>query len=205
MPDKMNTFKKVNGYTKDEAESFIKYVCEGRTKGKTLTCIFDEYAKNSGRAKGSVRNYYYALLKMREDENVKKILDGTSLKAEKIIPFTDEETDKILRAILKEKSKGISVRRAVLNLSEGDDKLMLRYQNKYRNVAAKDPERIKRLLKECKLDSSDGGQKAIEDKINELYDGLASALKKENSALKGMIKKLTDENYLLKLQVRELK
>jgi hypothetical protein len=142
---------------------------------------------------------------MREDENVKKILDGTSLKAEKIIPFTDEETDKILRAILKEKSKGISVRRAVLNLSKGDDKLMLRYQNKYRNVAAKDPERIKRLLKECKLDSSDGGQKAIEDKINELYDGLASALKKENSALKGMIKKLTDENYLLKLQVRELK
>ena len=38
------------------------------------------------------------------------------------------------------KSKGISVRRAVLNLSKGDDKLMLRYQNKYRNVEANSPE-----------------------------------------------------------------
>lgn len=195
---------KINGYTKEEAQSLIKYVCDGRLKGKTLTRIFDEYATRTGRARGSVRNYYYALLKSTDNEDVNALLSGTQLKAEEIRPFTDEETDKILRAILTEKSKGVSVRRAVLNLADGDDKLMLRYQNKYRNVLAKQPERIERLMRECGLDCSDEGQKAIEDKINALYDKLASSLKEENKRLTAVVKRLTDENYLLKLQVKNL-
>ncbi len=97
--------EKINGYTKEEAQSLVKYVCEGKGQGKTLTRIFEEYAKNSGRAKGSVRNYYYALLKSTDNEEVKAILSGTELKAEDIRPFTDEETDKILKAILKERAK----------------------------------------------------------------------------------------------------
>ncbi|MGN0818420.1 MAG: hypothetical protein ACI4L9_05555, partial [Candidatus Coproplasma sp.] len=126
------------------------------------------------------------------------------LKAEAITPFSEEETDRILKAILTQKSRGVSVRRAVLNLAEGDDKLMLRYQNKYRNVLSKQPERIKRLMRECGLESADGGQQAIEDKINELYDKLTSSLKEENKRLTAVIKRLTDENYLLKLQVKNL-
>jgi hypothetical protein len=195
---------KINGYTREEAESLIKYICDGKVQGKTLTRIFDEYATRSGRAKGSVRNYYYALLKSGENEAVSELLRGTDLKAETIRPFSEEETDKILKEILKQKSKGISVRRAVLNLSGGDDKLMLRYQNKYRNVVAKQPERLERLLKECGLDYSEEGQRKIEQKINELYDGLASGLKRENKRLEDVIKKLTQENYLLKLQVKNL-
>lgn len=195
---------KINGYTKEEAQSLVKFICDGKEQGKTLTKIFDEYAKNTGRARGSVRNYYYALLRSTGNEEVKKLLTGTRLKAESIRPFTDEETDKILKAILMQKSKGVSVRRAVLNLSEGDDKLMLRYQNKYRNVVAKQPERIERLLKECGLDYSKQGQMEIENKINELYDSLANSLKEENRRLTAVIKRLTDENYLLKLQVKNL-
>ncbi|MGN0813667.1 MAG: hypothetical protein ACI4MH_00355 [Candidatus Coproplasma sp.] len=195
---------KINGYTKEEAESLVKYVCEGRGQGKTLTKIFDEYAKSTGRARGSVRNYYYALLKSSDDQRVKELLAGTELRAEAITPFSEEETDRILRAILTQKSKGVSVRRAVLNLAKGDDKLMLRYQNKYRNVLAKQPERIERLMRECGLETADGGQQAIEDKINELYDKLTASLKEENRRLSAVIKRLTDENYLLKLQVKNL-
>ena len=194
--------EKINGYTKEEAESLVKYVCEGKGKGKTLTRIFEEYAKSSGRAKGSVRNYYYALLKSTDNEDVKRILEGTQLKAEEVRPFTDEETDKILRAILKEKSKGISVRRAVLNLADGNDKLMLRYQNKYRNVLLREPQRIQRLMEEAGYTLTDTGRQAIEDKINGLYDRLASGLKEENKKLSAIIKKLTDENSLLKLQIK---
>lgn len=195
---------KINGYTKEEAESLVKYVCEGKGQGKTLTRIFDEYAKRTGRARGSVRNYYYALLKSSDDDRVKELLSGTQLKAEEITPFSEEETDRILKAILTQKAKGVSVRRAVLNLAKGDDKLMLRYQNKYRNVLAKQPERIKRLMRECGLDCSDGAQQAIEEKINQLYDQLTSSLKEENKRLTAVIKRLTDENYLLKLQVKNL-
>ncbi len=196
--------EKINGYTKEEAQSLVKYICEGRGQGKTLTRIFDEYAKNTGRARGSVRNYYYALLKSTDNEEVKKMLSGTDLKAEDVRPFTDEETDKILRAILQQKSKGVSVRRAVLNLAGGDDKLMLRYQNKYRNVMAKQPERIERLMREAGYTVTDEGRRTIENKINSLYDELNSSLKEENKRLTAVIKRLTDENYLLKLQVKNL-
>ncbi len=195
---------KINGYTEEEAQSLVKYVCEGKGQGKTLTRIFGEYAEKTGRARGSVRNYYYALLKCGQKEEVKKLLSGTELKAETIRPFTDEETDKILRAILTEKSKGISVRRAVLELAKGDDKLMLRYQNKYRNVIMKQPERIERLMRECGLPSSESGRQEIEERINELYDKLTGSLKAENKRLTQVIKRLTDENYLLKLQVKNL-
>ena len=195
---------KINGYSREEAESFVKYICQGKGQGKTLTRIFEEYAAATHRAKGSVRNYYYALLKSTDNAEVREILKGTSLRAEDVRPFTDEETDKILREILRQKSKGVSVRRAVLNLADGDDKLMLRYQNKYRNVMSKQPERIERLMKECGLDSSDGGRQALEDRINSLYDRLNSSLKDEVKRLTALVKKLTDENSLLKLQVKNL-
>lgn len=194
---------KINGYTEDEAKSLVQYVCAGKNAGKTLSGIFADYAQKTGRAKGSVRNYYYALLRSNGDARVKTILTGTGLKAEKIMQFSEEETDEILKAILTQKSRGISVRKAVLNLSGGDDKLMLRYQNKYRNVLTKQPERIERLMKECGIEGgSDAARKKIEDEINGLYDRLASSLKEENKKLLAVIKRLTDENSLLKLQIK---
>lgn len=196
---------KINGYTEEEARNLVEFVAEGRRTGKTLSGLFNAYAQKTGRAKGSVRNYYYALLRSTGDERVRKMLRGTDLKAEKIMPFSEQETDRILREILTQKSKGISVRRAVLNLSKGDDKLMLRYQNKYRNVVTKQPERIERLMRECGLEAgSMSAQKRIEDEINALYDKLAASLKEENKRLTTLIKRLTDENSLLKLQVRNL-
>lgn len=197
---------KINGYTEEEAKSLVQFICEGRKAGKTLSGMFESYAQKTGRAKGSVRNYYYALLRSSGDEKVKSLLRGTGLKAEKILQFTEHETDEMLKSILMQKSKGVSVRRAVLNLSGGDDKLMLRYQNKYRNVLTKQPERIERLMRECGLTvgNTDEARKKLEDEINGLYDRLASSLKEENKRLTAVIKKLTDENSLLRLQVKRL-
>ncbi|MCD8308362.1 MAG: hypothetical protein LUD19_00805 [Clostridia bacterium] len=195
---------KINGYTEEEAKAFVQYVYTGRKAGRTLTSLFEGYAKKSGRAKGSVRNYYYALLRSTDNKDVKKILKGTDLKAESVCAFTDEETDKILKAILTEKSKGVSVRKAVLDLAGGDDKLMLRYQNKYRNVLTKQPERVKKLMEECGLPADGDAQRRIENEINGLYDRLAGSLKQENARLSAALKRLTEENALLKLQVKNL-
>lgn len=196
---------KINGYTEEEASSLVEYIAEGRRRGQTLSGLFEGYAKKTGRAKGSVRNYYYALLRSTGDERVKKMLRGKNLHAEKILPFTEEETDKILREILKQKQQGISVRRAVLNLSGGDDKLMLRYQNKYRNVLTKQPERIERLMREAGLNSGDEARKRLEAEINGLYDRLAESLRDENKKLSALIKRLTDENALLRLQIKNMR
>lgn len=196
---------KINGYTEDEAKSLVRFICEGRSAGRTLSGIFEDYAKRTNRAKGSVRNYYYALLRSCQDERVKNLLKGSGLKAEKIMQFSEEETDKMLTAILVEKSKGVSVRRAVLNLSGGDDKLMLRYQNKYRNVLSKQPERIEKLMKQCGIATGDDTKRRLEEEINGLYDRLAGSLRQENARLTAIVKKLSDENSLLKLQIKNLR
>ena len=201
---------KINGYTEEEAKSLVEYIKEGKSRGKTLTYLFESYGMQRGRAKGSVRNYYYALMKNeKQDERIVKLLDGSRLSVEKIREFTEEETDLALRSILAEKSKGLSVRRAIFNLSGGDDKLMLRLQNKYRNVLKKDPRRIARIAtemgyteeaallsrrvvvdadgqdeKKTRLPDRDFLRRRLENEINALYDRLAQALKAENERLR---------------------
>ena len=193
---------KINGYTEEEAKSLVEYIQQGKSKGKTLSYLFASYGLERGRAKGSVRNYYYALMKNeKKDERIVKLLDGTNLSVEKIREFTEEETDEVLRSILAEKSKGISVRRAIFNLSKGDDKLMLRLQNKYRNTLKKEPARVRAIAKEFGLDEEsvrirsvaqnrppmpdkDFLRRRLENEINGLYDRLAKALKDENERLR---------------------
>ncbi len=216
---------KINGYTEEEAKRLVRFVEEGKSKGKTLTALFAEYGVKNGRAKGSVRNYYYALMKNeREDERIVRLLDGTSLSVGKIRAFTEEETDEALRSILSERAKGLSVRRAIFNLSGGDDKLMLRLQNKYRNTLKKNPEKLLELQKELggeplyTLCKKSGGealskksgvpalkeearvilQKRLEKEINALYDRLTEALKAENARLR-------EENSALKTELESLR
>lgn len=210
---------KINGYTEEEAKNLVEFIKAGKQKGKTLTYLFETYGLTYGRAKGSVRNYYYALMKNeRADERIVKLLDGSELSVEKIREFTEEETDEVLRSILMEKSKGLSVRRAIFNLSGGDDKLMLRLQNKYRNTLKKQPERIAEIADSLgmseeaeslrgKATRSTEGKTArsdrdflrrrLENEINSLYDRLAKALKEENERLRM-------ENKVLKEELQKL-
>lgn len=212
---------KINGYTEEEARNLVEYIKEGKQKGKTLTYLFETYGLRHGRAKGSVRNYYYALMKNeRGDERIVKLLDGSSLSVEKIREFTEEETDEAIRSILAEKSKGLSVRRAIFNLAKGDDKLMLRLQNKYRNTLKKEPSRIAALAAEMGLNEevkrveratgraadkrvralpdSDFLRRRLENEINALYDRLAQGLKVENERLRAENALLKEENNKLK-------
>ncbi len=177
---------KINGYTEEEVVSLVEYMSSGYKQGKTLSSLFSSYGKTHGRAKGSVRNYYYALMRNKTDERVQKILSGKGLKVEKARAFTEEETDETIRKILKEKSKGFSVRRAICNLSQGDDKLMLRMQNKYRNVLKKSPEKIKEIGDELGVETVGNGfmKRRLEREIDDLYLRLTQGLKEENERLK---------------------
>ena len=202
---------KINGYTEEEAKTLVEYIKNGKRKGKTLTYLFATYGLEHGRAKGSVRNYYYALMKNeKQDERIVRLLDGSELSVEKIKEFTSEETDAVLRSILKEKSKGLSVRRAIFNLSGGDDKLMLRLQNKYRNTLKKQPQMLAEMAKEMGLPEEaerliapkksekpstdrDYLRRRLENEINALYDRLAQGLKEENERLREENARLREE------------
>lgn len=206
---------KINGYTEEEAKNLVEFIKEGKQKGKTLTYLFATYGLENGRAKGSVRNYYYTLMKNENhDERIVRLLDGSDLTVEKIREFTPEETDEVLKSILAEKSKGLSVRRAIFNLAKGDDKLMLRLQNKYRNTLKKQPEKLAALAKELglkdpvaltkgdrekkPLPDRDFLRHRLENEINALYDRLTQTLKTENERLRAENAKLKEENARLK-------
>lgn len=185
---------KINGYTEEEATGLIEYIYTGKNAGKTLSYLFETYGKEHSRAKGSVRNYYYSLLKKRGDDRVSRILEGKNLTAGEIRPFTEEETDEMLKKVLLEKSKGLSVRRAIINVSGGDDRLMLRMQNKYRNLLKKQPERIAKAAQEAGLpEEKTFLQRKLEREIDALYSRLAVGLRKENERLRTELEKLRSE------------
>lgn len=194
---------KINGYSLREAKELIEFVAAGKKRGEPLSRLFEAYGKKCGRAGGSVRNYYYQFLKSR-DLRAKEILHGKTLHAERIREFSEEERDEMLRRILAERSKGYSVRRSIANICAGNEKMMLRYQNKYRNLLKKQPELIERTAKEMGLKGypaavrGDFLQKRLEKEINDLYDRLAIALREENDRLKKAVERLTEENEILR-------
>ncbi len=203
----MSKAEKINGYTKEEAKELIDYIAQGKKEGRALSYLFAVYGKTHGRAKGSVRNYYYNLLKQTDDERVVELLDGTSLSVEKIRAFTEDETDDAIRQILQRKARGMSVRRAIFNISQGDGKLGLRLQNKYRNLLKKQPERVERIAKELGLSSAlvKGGehsesvtvkpflQRKLEGEINGLFERVTAPLLEEIVRLKAEIARLKEE------------
>ena len=182
---------KINGYTEEEATGLIEYIYTGRNAGKTLSYLFETYGKEHSRAKGSVRNYYYAFLKKKDDSRVGRILEGKNLSASTIRPFSEEETDEMLKRVLTEKSKGMSVRRAIINVCDGDERLMLRMQNKYRNLLKKQPERVAKAAREAGIPEEKSFlQRKLEREIDSLYSRLAIDLRRENQRLKEELEKL---------------
>ena len=182
---------KINGFTEEEATGLIEYIYTGRNAGKTLSYLFETYGKEHSRAKGSVRNYYYAFLKKRDDTRVREILSGKNLRAGEIKPFSEEETDEMLKKVLAEKSKGVSVRKAIINVSAGDEKLMLRMQNKYRNLLKKQPERVAKAAQEAGIpEEKTFLQRKLEREIDALYARLAVDLRRENEQLRAELEKL---------------
>lgn len=186
---------KINGYTEEEATGLIEYIYMGKNAGKTLSYLFETYGKEHSRAKGSVRNYYYSFLKKRDDSRVQRILDGKNLNAAQVRPFTEDETDALLKRVLEEKSKGVSVRRAIMNVSGGDERLMLRMQNKYRNLLKKQPERVAKAAKEAGIPEEKSFlQRKLEREIDALYARLAIDLRRENERLREELEKLRNRD-----------
>ena len=196
--------EKINGYARSEAEELVGYIAEGRRAGKTLTALFAGYGRAHGRAGGSVRNYYYRLLKT-DSPAARGILEGTRLRAEAVRPFTEAEQEEMLRLILTERGKGVSVRRAIANVCGGDEKKMLRYQNKYRNMLKKQPEEVRAAAQKLGMGAVAAAprprrllEKRLEGEINALYDRLAYSLRQENERLHGQIRQLRQENERLR-------
>ncbi|MDY2879380.1 MAG: hypothetical protein SOT34_00350 [Candidatus Borkfalkiaceae bacterium] len=191
---------------------------EAKREGKSLGGVFAEVSKRTGTAKGSVRNLYYKKLKEKAEgsEKTMEFLKNSELKASRVLSFSDEEARQVVRNILLGASKGKSVRRTVAELSHGDEKTALRYQNKYRNMLRNDKETVRSIVGEIRRERGYcfdpyAGKKGKGDllsclrrEIDGLCTRLAGNVAKENVFLKETVEKLSRENADLRQMLRGL-
>lgn len=129
--------------TEEESLLFREVEC-GRESGRPLKAVFDAVAKKTGRRPNSIRNYYY--FKIKQDES----RAACAAHCTAFVPFTQEEIRSLLQTVLTEQSKGVSVRACTLQMGGGDNKAMLRYQNKYRSLIKNNPELVHEVVAELR-------------------------------------------------------
>lgn len=188
----------MKGFTETETKFLLFEAVKATRAGKSLSEVFSSVANKTGRAKGSVRNYYYNLIKNEEKKNAySEIIEGVKdLKAEKFENFSDTDLNLLLSKVKQGKKEGKSVRSVIQKLAGNDPKLALRYQNKYRNYLKKEdtsrlndlPVRAEDYLYFSKLSEEIDG---LVEKIKDKYAVECVKLKMEND-------ELTRENKALK-------
>ncbi len=137
------------GWSECEEDLLFNEVETAGKEGRPLKSVFDRVAETTGRKPNSVRNYYYARIK---DEDVRERC-GTHSTA--FVPFTDSEIEELLRTVLSAQAHGMSVRACTLMMGAGDNRAMLRYQNKYRSVVANDSATVKRVVEKMRAEGLD--------------------------------------------------
>lgn len=125
------------GWSPEEDALLFDRVRSARGKGAPLKSVFDEVAAETGRKPNSIRNYYYARVKQGGEEGLEMPHNPA------FVPFTDGEIDHLLTTVLSAQARGISVRACTLAMGDGDNRAMLRYQNKYRSLLKSNPALVK--------------------------------------------------------------
>ena len=119
------------GWTEQEDAALLRTVLDARRTRTPLRTAFDAIAEKTDRKPNSVRNHYYTQLKPAEKTEPA------------FLPFSEEETDRLLETVLLALANGRSVRACTLAMAGGDTRRMLRYQNKYRALLKTQPERVR--------------------------------------------------------------
>ena len=187
--------QEIYGYKEKDVLGLLQFLSKGNYKN--LSSAFSQYALLSGKAIGTVRNLYYALArKSREDKEFsKKYLQGKTLCVNSIVAFSKQEEQDLIDKILTLTKNGRSVRSAILELSKGDSKLALRYQNKFRNAVKRCP-----TLKNSVIASDNENNVNVSlfaMQVKRLIERAFSSISKENQRLSSRIDLLERENKKL--------
>ncbi|MGI6169147.1 MAG: hypothetical protein ACOYI4_05435 [Christensenellales bacterium] len=148
------------GWNQDEDLLLSKEIESAKQEGRPIKSVFQRVADATGRKPNSVRNYYYAKLKE----------SGNRVPAFEL--FTTEEVKEMLTEILSAQAMGMSVRACTLRMGKGDNKAMLRYQNKYRSIIKNNPALVKETIEEMrKKNMPVFDPYASKKRENPLYEG----------------------------------
>lgn len=126
------------GWQKHEIDALQKSIDEAAGTGESLRSVFERLSAQLGRKPNSIRNFYYAQVRDREE--------GAMGRALPFETFTSDEVETLIERVLTARAQGMSVRACVRNLAGGDHTRMLRYQNKYRSTIRTRPELVRRVM-----------------------------------------------------------
>ncbi len=199
---------KYKGYSKEDIKELLALAKQAKNNNHPLDSVFVKFAQEHGRAKGSVRNFYYRLIAYLKNDSAKNEEWSYDLpNVEKILPFNEQEQQKLVNAVNEGLKTNKSIRRSLMELAGGDSKKMLRFQNKYRSLANKSPylfhydnpqKREKQNYCNNFEKVPDIMLKQLKKEINDLIENVAIKSKSENAFLKEEIKRLKDENCALR-------
>ena len=185
--------------TQEQIDSLLKDAETAVEESRSLSTVFGDFAVKTGRAKGGIRNLYYAMLKeSRSDDKLRETYPSlNNLKAERNKAFSKDEEDELFERVSAGVKSGKSVRRTIGEMACGDEKIALRYQNKYRNIMKK-----KGLGSRYALYKDESDYKALRRAVDDLFERIIrkksekeNELKKENQALRQQIELL--KNFTL--------
>lgn len=156
----------------------------------TIIYAIEKASKKLNLTKESTRNYYYKSLKyLRNNLNIAKEI-GINLdnfKKKDFEKFNTKNKENLYDTVNKNLKRGISIRQSCLALANNDAKLMLRYQNKFRNMQK---QKVKKEANKMQVETNkskviniikakqDLNRNITESEINALFMGLLKIVKK---------------------------
>lgn len=126
------------GWQKQEIDALQQSVEAAERSGESLRSVFERMSRQLGRKPNSIRNFYYAQVRVAQGE------DGA--RATSFETFSPEEVERLVEQVLTARAQGVSVRACVRQMADGDRTRMLRYQNKYRSTVRTRPEIVRRVM-----------------------------------------------------------
>ena len=179
---------KIYGFNESDAKGLIEYLEDNSSKSKVE--IFSDYANKIGKSKGTVRNLYYAIVKEKKDD------EKSLFKVKNIRKFTPQDEKNLIDKVNEERKNGRSVRSIINQMTNGDNALFLRYQNKYRNYLRKNQTTIEGVKNNYKINEVQ--LRRLKAEINGLIERLLIKERQKNERLLARIKILETENQDLR-------
>jgi hypothetical protein len=128
------------GWSSEEVEMLKEFVQRASNEKKSLRWAFDSVAAATGRKSNSIRNYYYTVLRgMMEGDTVVR------RKRSEFEVFSHDDIEGLMKFMMIGLANGRSVRSLSLELGDGDNAKMLRYQNKFRSMIASHPDVVRKI------------------------------------------------------------
>lgn len=193
-------------WSDEEVKTLFKFIEIKKQEGVPLVKAFAQYATKTLRHANSVRNYYYKELAsmLNDPSRAKKLeINLSNHSVTKSRPFSKEEETEMVEKIDSLKEQGYSVRRACLQLANGDVSDMIRLQNKYRSIikAKEQPKSMGQIIK-----MPVKPERITDDELKALFLGLVRLVKKQEveSARALVENELFDANQKLKNAMEEL-